>query len=126
VHHNADSVETPTRPIRVSTSAVPEVAVDAVADALRDRLPGFCRRWRVRELSLLGSALGEGFGPESDVDVMVSFEPDAPWDALDLVDMRDELAGMVGREVDLVEKEAVRNPFLRREMLARRRVLYVA
>jgi hypothetical protein len=74
----------------------------------------------------LGSALGEGFGPESDVDVMVSFEPDAPWDALDLVDMRDELAGMVGREVDLVEKEAVRNPFLRREMLARRRVLYVA
>ncbi len=100
--------------------------MSGLADVPKDRLPEFCRRWRVRELSIFGSALGEDFGPESDVDVMVSFEPGASWDALDIVEMRDELAEIFGREVDLVEREAVRNPFLRHEMLTRRRVIYVA
>jgi hypothetical protein len=87
---------------------------------------GFCQRWRVRELSIFGSALRDDFGPGSDVDVLVSFEPGADWSLLDLVGMRDELAALVGRDVDLVEQEALKNPFRRAAILKSKRVLYAA
>ncbi len=90
------------------------------------RIAAFCRRWQVRELSLFGSAVREDFGPESDVDVLVSFEPGARWSLLDLVVMTEELERLFGRRVDLVEKEALRNPFRRHTILSSRQVLYAA
>lgn len=89
-----------------------------------DRIEGFCRKWKIRRFSLFGSVLREDFGPASDVDVLVSFRPDSTWDLLDLVDMRDELAALFGREVDLVEEEGLRNPFRRSNILATRQVIY--
>lgn len=86
----------------------------------------FCRRWRVRQLSLFGSRVRGDFRPESDLDVLVRFDPDAPWSAFDLVNMRDELAALCGREVDLLEEEAVRNPFLRQAIAREKRVIYAA
>jgi len=50
-------------------------------------------------------------------DVLVSFRPDAPWHLMHLVEMREELEQIFGREVDLVEKSALRNPFRRHEIL---------
>jgi len=91
-----------------------------------DRIQAFCRKWRVRELALFGSVLSEDFRPDSDVDVLVSLEEDAPWSAFDLVDMIDELKSIFGREVDLLEKEALRNPFRRHSILSNREVLYAA
>lgn len=100
------------------------VPIDALT---RDgALAGFCHKWRVRELSIFGSALGVGFRRESDVDVLVSFEPGADWSLLDLVGMRDELAAHFGRDVDLVEQEALKNPFRRAAILKSKRVLYAA
>jgi uncharacterized protein len=90
------------------------------------RLAEFCRRWKIAELSLFGSVLREDFRPDSDVDVLVRFAPDAPWSAFDLVTMRDELAALVGREVDLVEQDALRNPFRRAAILRDKRVIYAA
>jgi predicted nucleotidyltransferase len=90
----------------------------------RDALAEFCRKWRVRELSLFGSALRDDFGPESDLDFLVSFDPAAPWSLWDLVTMRDELVEMTGREVDLVEKEGLRNPYRRKEILSTREVIH--
>lgn len=87
-------------------------------------LESFCRKWRVRELSLFGSVLRDDFGPESDVDVLVSFADDAPWSLWDFTAMSDELAGIVGRPVDLVEKEGLRNPFRRHTILGTRKVIY--
>lgn len=84
----------------------------------------FCHKWRVRELSLFGSVLRDDFGPESDVDVLVSFADDAPWSLWDLTTMSDELAALVGRPVDLVEKEGLRNPFRRHTILGTRKVIY--
>jgi len=55
-----------------------------------------------------GSALRDEFGPESDLDFLVSFESDATWDLFDLVDMKHELEDKYGRRVDLIEKEALR------------------
>jgi len=90
------------------------------------RLAPFCRKWQVTEFALFGSILREDFGPESDVDVLVTFQPQAQWSLWDLVDMRDELQELFGREIDLIEKEALRNPFRRHEILKSYRVVYAA
>ena len=91
-----------------------------------DRLESFCRRWRVRELSVFGSALRDDFRPDSDLDFLVSFEPDALWDLFDFIDMKQELEAQCGRSVDLLEKEALRNPWRKKEILSHREVVYVA
>ena len=76
-------------------------------DAPRDQIVAFCRRWRITELALFGSVLRDNFGPDSDIDVLVSFEPRVPHTLLDIVRMQDELSGMFGRKVDLIERTAV-------------------
>ena len=91
-----------------------------------DRLEAFCLRWQVRELAVFGSALREDFGPESDVDVLVSFRPEARCSLMDWEDMRDELRAIFGRDVDLVEKEGLRNPFRRHAILSSAETLYAA
>ena len=89
-------------------------------------LEALCRKWRVQELALFGSVLRDDFSPESDVDVLVTFDPGATWSAWDLIGMQEELETLLGRKVDLVEKEAVRNPFRRREILKSHQVVYAA
>ncbi len=92
----------------------------------REALAAFCRKWRIRELSIFGSALRDDFGPESDLDFLLSFEPGAPLDIDRLLDMKEELEARYGRPVDLVEKEALRNPWRKREILRTREVIYAA
>ena len=92
----------------------------------QERIKEFCQRWKIAEFSLFGSVLREDFSPESDVDVLISFEPDIPWSLFDWMDMIDELKSIFGRNVDLVEKSGLRNPFRRHEILTRRQVIYAA
>jgi predicted nucleotidyltransferase len=87
-------------------------------------LDEFCLRWKVAGLSLFGSSVRADFGPASDVDVLVTFNPEAKWSLLDLVVMKGELSAMTGREVDLVEEAAIRNPFRRTRILQEKRVVY--
>ncbi len=89
-------------------------------------LKEFCQKWRIRELSLFGSALRDDFTPESDLDFLVSFEPGMPLDIDNLLDMKEELEAYFGRPVDLVEKESLRNPWRKYEILRTRQVLYAA
>lgn len=70
--------------------------------------------------------LREDFRPDSDVNVLVSFQPDSTWDLLDTVDMRDELMALFGREVDFVEEGGLRNPSRRSGILSTRQVVYAA
>jgi predicted nucleotidyltransferase len=90
------------------------------------RLTELCRKWKVTELSLFGSILREDFSPSSDVDVLVSFDPAAPWSLWDLMDMKEQLEVLFGRPVDLVEKEALRNPWRKRRILSTYEVVYAA
>lgn len=90
------------------------------------KIADFCRRWKVSELALFGSVLSDDFGPESDVDALVSFENDAGWSLFDLVDIIDELKVIFGREVDVVEQESLRNPYRRQRILAGKEVIYAA
>jgi predicted nucleotidyltransferase len=95
-------------------------------DIPMERITGFCQKWKIRELSLFGSVLRDDFRPGSDVDVLVSFQESTDWDLFDLVAMRDDLMAIFGREVDLVEKEGLRNPFRRRHILSTHQVIYAA
>jgi hypothetical protein len=92
-----------------------------------EALEVFCHKWQIREFALFGSVLREDFRPDSDVDVLVSFQPEAEWDLFDVVDMQNELEIIFGRKVDLLDREAVeqsRNPFRRRGILSNTRVVY--
>ncbi|MHC4354328.1 MAG: nucleotidyltransferase family protein [Planctomycetota bacterium] len=95
-------------------------------DIAEDKLAELCRKWKVAELSLFGSILRDDFGPDSDVDVLVVFHPDAPWSMWDLMDMKEELEVLFERSVDLVEKEALRNPWRKRRILSTYEVVYAA
>lgn len=91
-----------------------------------DKIRDFCLRWKIVEFALIGSVLRDDFRPDSDIDVLLSFQANAGWSLYDIVDMKDELKAMFGREIDLVEKEAIRNPYRRRVMLTDKEVLYAA
>lgn len=95
-------------------------------DISENRLGECCRKWKVKELSLFGSVLREDFGPHSDIDVLVTFQPDAPWSLWDPMEMKEELEVLFGRTIDLVEKEALRNPWRRDQILRNHKVLYAA
>ena len=77
----------------------------------------FCKRWKIQELALFGSVLGDDFGPESDIDLLVSFDDDADWSLLEHVQMQLELQELLGRDVDLVNKRALKQSenWIRRE-----------
>jgi hypothetical protein len=91
-----------------------------------DRIHDFCQRWRIKEFAIFGSTLRDDFRPESDVDVLVTFQRGAPWGLFEIMEMIEELQKIFGRNVDLVEKEALRNPFRRREILSQCQVVYAA
>ena len=92
----------------------------------QEKIEAFCRKWKVSELSLFGSVLSAEFRPDSDIDVLISFVADAGWGLFDFVDMLDELEDIFGRKVDMVEKEALRNPFRRKRILSSKEVVYAA
>ena len=90
----------------------------------KDKIEDFCRRWKIKEFALFGSVLREDFRPDSDIDVLVSFAPDGGITFDNRVEMLDGLTAIFGREVDLVEKGTIRNPFRRHEILTTKEVVY--
>ena len=98
-------------------------------DIPRDRLADFCRKWKIAELSLFGSVLREDFGPGSDVDVLVEFAADAQVSSFDLLDMREELAVLFGRPVDILTRRSVErssNAWKRAAILGQAQRVYAA
>ena len=67
----------------------------------RERIARFCLENHVRKLSLFGSILTDQFGPDSDVDVLVEFDPDSAPTYFDMAGMEQELSAIFGRRVDL-------------------------
>jgi len=93
----------------------------------KKKIGEFCQRWKVVEFSLFGSILRDDFRPDSDVDVLVTFTPDAQVSLFDLVEMQDELKAIFKREVDLIEKQAIvesKNYIRRKSILENTRVVY--
>ncbi len=90
----------------------------------RERVAEFCRRHHIRRLSFFGSALREDFQPDSDVDVLVEFEP-GHVPGLAYFDMEQELSAILGRKVDLNTPQFL-SPYFRDEVLAEAEEQYVA
>ena len=88
----------------------------------KETLADFCRRNHIRRLAFFGSVLRDDFTPESDVDVLVEFEP-GHVPGLAFITMQDELSDLFGRNVDL-NTPACLSPYFRKEVLDEREVLY--
>ena len=91
-----------------------------------ERIREFCERWKIAELAIFGSVLGEDFRPDSDVDVLVTFGQHAQWSLYDWLDMIAGLREIFGRDVDLLSSHSLRNPYRRHETLRTRETLYAA
>ena len=95
----------------------------------QDQIAEFCRKWSITRFELFGSVLRDDFDAESDIDVLVTFAPDAGVSLFDLVHMGDEAADLFGRRVDLVERTGVeRSPnwIRRKSILASPLLIYAA
>lgn len=96
----------------------------------REKIVDFCQRWKITEFALFGSVLRDDFRPESsDVDVLVTFAPEARYSLFDLMDAQEELKGIFGREVDMVERpeiEKSENYIRRKHILTSAETVYVA
>ena len=95
---------------------------------LNFQLEQFCQRWQIAELAVFGSALRSDFTENSDLDIMVTFTPDAEWGLLDHVQMKMELEELVNKPVDLVTRSAIersKNPIRREEILSTAKTIFV-
>ena len=90
------------------------------------KLQDLCRKWKIRELAVFGSALREDFRHDSDVDVTVTFAGDARWGLWDIYALREDLETLFERRVDLVEPDGIINPIRRKNILNNRQVIYAA
>ena len=95
----------------------------------KEKIADFCRKWKIVELSLFGSVLRDDFRPDSDIDILVSFSPDAEWGLLDHMAMEEEMSAILGRKVDLVSRKAIErseNYIRRKAILETAQPYYVA
>jgi predicted nucleotidyltransferase len=96
--------------------------MDLAPDALK-AMKNLCQRYRVRELSIFGSALREDFRTDSDIDLLVEFEPEAQIGFVTLSRMQRELSAILNRPVDLVPKGGLK-PKIRESVISSAKVLY--
>jgi len=118
-------------PTKASDAAERERQPDVMARIALDQttLAAFCDRWHVARLDLFGSVVRDDFRPDSDVDILVTFQPEANPGLLDHAAMEDELAELLGRPVDLLSRRAVErsaNPIRRASILEGAIPLWVA
>jgi len=111
--------------IEIHTSAARARAVALPIDIDREKVAEFCRRNQIVRLSLFGSVLRDDFLPESDVDVLVEYAPDAVVGLFGMARQERELADMLGRRVDF-RTSAELSKYFRDEVLAEAEVQFVA
>ncbi len=89
----------------------------------QERIAEFCRQRHIRWLALFGSVLRDDFQSESDVDVLVEFEPEQRYTYFTLAQIEDDLSNLLGRKVDLHVPKTL-HPFLRDKVLGQAEALY--
>ncbi|MBL8291034.1 MAG: nucleotidyltransferase family protein [Bryobacterales bacterium] len=89
------------------------------------KLADLCRQYGVKELSLFGSAVRNEMRPESDIDLLVEFLPDANVDLVDYAGLMLDLSRLLGRKVDLVSKKGLK-PLIRTAVLEEAHLIYAA
>ena len=92
-------------------------------DVPKEKLADFCRRNHIRRLALFGSVLRDDFAPESDVDVLVVFEPGTRVGLIGFAGIENELSELIGRKVDLNTPKCL-SPYFRDEVLREAQTAY--
>lgn len=93
----------------------------------RNEIAALCRDFRVRRLDVFGSAArGDDFAPDSDIDLLVEYEADHSPTLDEFLTLREDLARLLGRKVDLTMSSAVRNPYIRADIERFKRPLHAA
>ena len=103
--------------------------MNAYLEVRRDDIAAYCRKWKIVELAVFGSVLRSDFGPASDVDVLVRFDPTAQHGLSAWMAMERELVEILGRDVDLISRRSVeesRNYIRRKAILESAQVVYAA
>jgi uncharacterized protein len=96
-------------------------------DVSQAAIADYCQRWKITKMELFGSVLRDDFSPDSDIDVLVTFTPDAHWTLFDMVDMRDEFVVLSGRKVDFMTRKGIersKNYIRRKAILDSAQVIY--
>jgi predicted nucleotidyltransferase len=83
-----------------------------------------CKKYYINELSVFGSSIRDDFTKDSDIDILVSFNNGSKITLFDIMDLEKEFSGLVNREVDVVEKESLKNPIRKNKILSTREVIY--
>lgn len=109
------------------TIDISEILCDRL-NVSEDTIVAFCQKWNIVEFALFGSVLREDFRAEgvdpSDIDVLVVFAQNSGWNLFDLMNIQRELEALFDRKVDLLEKQQLRNPYRRSNILKSHRVIY--
>ena len=85
-----------------------------------------CKKYNVNELSIFGSSIRGDFSQNSDIDILVSFYKDSDITLFDIMDLEKEFSKLLKREVDIVEKESLKNPIRKNKILSTREIIYAA
>ena len=91
-----------------------------------DEVIRLCTKYYITELSIFGSSIRDDFTENSDVDILVSFNHDAQITLFDIIELEKEFSTLLNREVDIVEKEALKNPIRKNKILSTREIIYAA
>jgi uncharacterized protein len=83
-----------------------------------------CQRWQISEFTLFGSVLRADFRLESDIDVLITFAAQHPWNLFDFMNLQRELEDLFGRSVDLIQKKELQNPYRRENILQSSQTIY--
>jgi predicted nucleotidyltransferase len=85
-----------------------------------------CKKYNIIELSIFGSSIREDFTQNSDVDILVSFKQNSKTTLFDIMELEKEFSRLLNREVDIVEKESLKNPIRKNRILSTREIIYAA
>jgi predicted nucleotidyltransferase len=91
-----------------------------------DELVVICKKYYINELSIFGSSLRDDFNKNSDIDILVSFNEKSNITLFDIMDLEKEFSKLLNRKVDIVEKEALKNPIRKNKILSTREIIYAA
>jgi predicted nucleotidyltransferase len=85
-----------------------------------------CEKYHINELSIFGSSLRDDFNKNSDIDILVSFNEGSNITLFDIIELEKDFSELLNREVDIVEKESLKNPIRKDRILSTREIIYAA
>jgi len=91
-----------------------------------DEVIKICKKYNINELSLFGSSIRDDFKETSDIDILVSFDKNSEISLFNIIELESEFVKLFGRDVDVVEKESLKNPIRKKIILSSREIIYAA